>query len=681
MKKLFYYLLFTIIFLNTNLSKSQEHNIFRMDMVEVNYITSISRVNDNKDFYVGLKFNLMPEWKIYWRQPGDSGMPPEIDYSKSININKFEIKWPYPVKEYESADLLTNVYKNEVILPIKISIREVGKPLKLNTKINFQVCKDICIPLESNLFLNINSGISKFTDDLYLIEKALSKVPMAYEKAGIKNIKVSQNTSKSLLLNIESTIQLSNDDLVVFLESATEYIKISDIKIKFKDNYNIVAELFLEKKLVDLQTVQMTIVQGDLVAYSSSIRIESSISKNLLIILFMAFIGGFILNFMPCVLPVLTLKITRILGYDYINNFNVRLNFLLTALGIIFSFICLAFMIIVIRELGGEVGWGIQFQQPIFLFFLIFILTIFSLNLFNFIEINLPSKLSSYINNYIQHKKYGIAFFEGAFATLLATPCSAPFLGPAVSFALSSNTYVILFIFTFLGIGMAFPYLLFIIFPSLVNLLPKPGIWMVYLKYVLASGLILTATWLAFVCSSIVGISLFILVMVCLLLFVLFLVNNKYLRRYRYLLVFLIIGNIYFIYSNKDIGDHSNSINSSDWLQYNNDTFLHYINSGKTIFIDITADWCVTCKVNKLLVLNNKEFKKFIKKNNIILMRGNWTKPSSEITQFLQKSNRYGIPFNALYGINYPRGIIFSEILTLNEIINSYKKMHISYAE
>jgi len=250
-----------------------------------------------------------------------------------------------------------------------------------------------------------------------------------------------------------------------------------------------------------------------------------------------------------------------------------------------------------------------------------------------------------------------------------------------VSFELSSNNYVILFIFTFLGIGMAFPYLLFIIFPSLVNLLPKPGIWMVYLKYVLASGLILTATWLAFVCSSIVGISLFILVMVCLLLFVLFLVNNKYLRRYRYLLVFLIIGNIYFIYSNKDIGDHSNSINSSDWLQYNNDTFLHYINSGKTIFIDITADWCVTCKVNKLLVLNSKEFKKFIKKNNIILMRGNWTKPSSEITQFLQKSNRYGIPFNALYGINYPRGIIFSEILTLNEIINSYKKMHISYAE
>ena len=133
MKKLFCYLLFAIIFLNTNLSNSQEHNIFRMDMVEVNYITSISRVNDNKDFYIGLKFNLKPEWKIYWRQPGDSGMPPEIDYSKSTNINKFEIKWPYPVKEYESVDLLTNVYKNEVILPIKISIKEVGKPLDLNT--------------------------------------------------------------------------------------------------------------------------------------------------------------------------------------------------------------------------------------------------------------------------------------------------------------------------------------------------------------------------------------------------------------------------------------------------------------------------------------------------------------------------------------------------------------------
>lgn len=685
MKKLFYILYFVFVYLYINSSVAQEYNIFKMDMVEVNYISSINNINSKKDFHIGLKFNLQPDWKIYWRQPGDSGMPPEINYSKSKNLNKFELEWPYPVKEYESLDLLTNVYKNEVILPIKISIQEVGKALELNTELNFQVCKDICIPLQTNLFLNINSGKSEFTNDLYVIEKAISKIPVIYQRAGIKNIKISSLKPKSLLLHIESNIKLSNDNLVVFLENNKEYIKISDIRIRSEDSYRVVAELFFDKIITDINTFQITIVKGDLVAYADSIKLDTEVSGSILIILFLAFLGGFILNFMPCVLPVLTLKITHILNHNYTNKFDVRLNFLLTTLGIVFSFICLALMAIIVKYFGGEVGWGIQFQQPIFIFFLILILIVFSLNLFNFIEISLPSKLSSYINNYVQDKKYGKAFFEGAFATLLATPCSAPFLGTAVSFALASNAYIILAVFLFLGLGMALPYILFIIFPSLVKLLPKPGKWMTHLKYVLASGLILTAIWLAYVCALIIGMYLFIIFSICLILFILLslcIFNKKYIHRYKYFLVLLIICNIFLIYDYMHIDSYNYDYTASnDWVDYDNESLINYIKNGDTVFIDITAEWCITCKINKLLVMNSNEFRKFVARYNIILMRGDWTKPNIQITQFLQKANRYGIPFNAIYGKNFPKGIVFPEILNLDDIIDGYNKMHISYAD
>ena len=675
MHKLLYVLVLISTFLNINLSFSEESNLFEIDMVDVSLISTLTKL-DKDNFYVGLEFNLKPGWKIYWRQPGDSGQPPKLDFTNSKNLKSYELQWPYPTKELEGANILTNVYKNNVIIPIKISVIDISKTLYLNATLSFQVCKDICIPLETNLFLKLYSGVSEFTDRIHNFELALSKVPVEYQKAGIKNILINKQSKKSLIINIESVIKFPAEPLEIFLENDSNYIKILNISVLENINNNIKAKIILEDDIDRYENLDIILVKGNLVATAEDININDATYDSIIFILLMAFLGGFILNFMPCVLPVLTLKLSRVISNQDGNHSSIRINFFLTSLGIIFSFVSLAFLTIFLKKVTGEIGWGIQFQQPIFLFFLIFVLIIFSLNLFNLLEINLPGKLSSNINNYINNKKYGVAFFEGAFATLLATPCSAPFLGSAISIALSSSFYMTLGIFIVLGFGMAFPYILFIIFPSLVSILPKPGKWMVHLKYILGFGVMLTAVWLSYVCIIVVGLKIFSLVILMLTIFILLFTKKVIKNKYGFVLIVLLLLSVFFTYKSKILDNYSFSKNSSEWVSYNSDLLIDYINAGNTVFIDITADWCVTCKVNKLLVLNSREFKDIAKNNKLILMRGDWTKPDNQITQFLQKANRYGIPFNAIYNIEHPEGIIFSELLTITAIKDAIQNLY-----
>ena len=675
MHKLLYVLVLISTFLNINLSFSEESNLFEIDMVDVSLISTLTKL-DKDNFYVGLEFNLKPGWKIYWRQPGDSGQPPKLDFTNSKNLKSYELQWPYPTKELEGANILTNVYKNNVIIPIKISVIDISKTLYLNATLSFQVCKDICIPLETNLFLKLYSGVSEYTDRIHNFELALSKVPVEYQKAGIKNILINKQSKKSLIINIESVIKFPAEPLEIFLENDSNYIKILNISVLENINNNIKAKITLEDDIDRYENLDIIFVKGNLVATAEDININDASYDSIIFILLMAFLGGFILNFMPCVLPVLTLKLSRVISNQDSNHSSIRINFFLTSLGIIFSFVSLAFLTIFLKKVTGEIGWGIQFQQPIFLFFLIFVLIIFSLNLFNLLEINLPGKLSSNINNYINNKKYGVAFFEGAFATLLATPCSAPFLGSAISIALSSSFYMTLGIFIVLGFGMAFPYILFIIFPSLASFLPKPGKWMVHLKYILGFGVMLTAVWLSYVCIIVVGLNIFSLVIIMLTIFILLFTKKVIKNKYGFVLIVLLLISVFFTYKSKILDNYSFSNNSSEWVSYNSDLLINYINTGNTVFIDITADWCVTCKVNKLLVLNSREFKDIAINNKLILMRGDWTKPDNRITQFLQKANRYGIPFNAVYNIKHPEGIIFSELLTITAIKDAIQNLY-----
>ena len=349
-------------------------------------------------------------------------------------------------------------------------------------------------------------------------------------------------------------------------------------------------------------------------------------AASLMFMILMALLGGFILNFMPCVLPVLSLKI---LGLVKSHHPRYRLKFMATTLGILASFLLLALVIIGLKSVGVSVGWGFHFQEPVFLGFMAGLMIVFALNLYGLFEIPLPGFLA---NSMSVHTRGLMGdFLSGMFATLLATPCSAPFLGTAVSYALSQGIVEILVLFMALGGGFALPYILGIVLPERFIKLPKPGKWMVYLQSVLATLLLVTGLWLA-------GILAY---------------------------------QIY--YPN---GGHEAPVcdNGIEWVPFNEKKIKAYVKEGKTVLVDITAKWCVTCHVNKTVALSDPKVMEILHRDDVITMRGDWTNSNETISNYLHKHKRYGIPFNAIYSAKVKKGLVLPEILTPTDVLNGFKK-------
>lgn len=342
-----------------------------------------------------------------------------------------------------------------------------------------------------------------------------------------------------------------------------------------------------------------------------------------------ALLGGFILNFMPCVLPVLSLKIIGLVKHHHPR---FKLKFLITAVGIIFSFLILGGIIIGFKEAGVLLGWGFHFQQPLFLGFMMIVMILFALNLYGFFEVPLPS----FLVKGLSHHGRGLAreFFSGMIATLLATPCSAPFVGTTISFALSQGMLEILLLFLAMGIGFASPYVLAILLPEKWIKLPKPGKWMWYLQKILATILLLTGFWLGSVL-------------------------------------------IYQLASPYGISKVTRD-NGVVWIPFDESKIQTFVSQGKTVFVDITAQWCVTCHVNKVVAFNDAAVSEILKNPSIVAMRGDWTQSNPLIATYLAKHNRYGIPFNAIYSPQYPKGIVLPELLTAKDILLSFKKVGIN---
>lgn len=388
-----------------------------------------------------------------------------------------------------------------------------------------------------------------------------------------------------------------------------------------------------------------------------------------------AFVGGLILNIMPCVLPVLSIKILGIAEHSGKEITLIRKNFLALSLGIITSFAGLALITALLKNAGTAVGWGVHFQQPVFIIILILMIGLFAANLWGLFEIRLPHWLSSLT---AKETSNGIAgnFITGIFTTIIATPCSAPFLGTAIGFALAHGTFEIFLIFITMGIGLAFPFITVALFPEFASKLPKPGAWMIKVKYFLGFLLALTALWLMWVLSSQAGNSVsFIIAGIFLaVITVLHFVKTPSLKAFIIICLFgagIALPSII----DFDITAEQNIKKQGLWKEFDRQKIPFFINQGKVVVVNVTADWCLTCKTNKVLVLNSDRIKELLKSEEVVAMQANWTNPNEEIRQFLEDNNRYGIPFNIVYGKNHPEGVVLSELLTEEELIKAVERV------
>ncbi len=673
----FLFCLISIFYANT--VNSLQSNWSGIDEAKVRLISPMSKAGEQLDVYLGLEYQLLDGWKTYWHTPGEGGFPQTIDWKNSTNVSSIEILWPQP-QEFEILGLKSIGYENEVIFPLKVKLKDINKTSFFSFELNYLTCEKICIPGSAHLELTLPPGKARLSEHSFRIEKYLSKTP--HKNTDISGLKIlnvsatSDNFTSLIEINAESQSSLINPKFYLGNDLG---LPIITPQYNFSvDRKYITAQFYYKEKVFDDNSFDLSIlfINNDVaINYTTSVE-PKTVSKlfklnfSFAYIILIATLGGLILNVMPCVFPVLSMKLLSILNYNQQNLFSIRKSFFVTAIGIISSFLLLSFVLIALKQSGTSIGWGMQFQQPLFLMIIALIIFLFSLNLMGLFNINLPYFISHLFLNSKNNNSFYRDFFNGFFATVLATPCSAPFVGTAVSTAFTQTSLVMIFIFFFMGFGMASPYIVAGVFPKLLIFLPNPGKWMNTIKYFLAILLLGTAVWIGMILQNHFN---YFFIIISLILALIIAISFKYFRLLKFPVIFFSI--ILFFSLNLFPQFKENHLkNDTDWLDLTK-VDLDEIIKNNIVFVDITADWCATCQFNKFNVLNSKLIQNTFKENNVIRIRGDWTKQNKQIEQYLNDYNRFAIPFNVMYNEDYPKGIIFSELLKTSEIINAIELM------
>jgi suppressor for copper-sensitivity B len=389
-------------------------------------------------------------------------------------------------------------------------------------------------------------------------------------------------------------------------------------------------------------------------------------------ILLTALLGGLILNLMPCVLPVLSLKLLGAVGHAADGSAALRRGFLATAAGILLSFLVLAGVMVGLRWAGVSVGWGLQFQQPVFLAAMAALTTLFAANLWGWFEVPLPRFIADRAPASAHGGSLAGNMAAGAFATLLATPCSAPFLGTAIGFAFAGSSLDILVIFAMLGLGLALPYLAVALAPGVARWLPRPGRWMIVLRRILGLALLGTAAWLVYVLSAETGESV-ALVVAAALAAVLVSLGALEASRLRAAGASLAVVVTLVAAAVGPAAPEASGAASDDalWQPFDRGRIAELVADGKVVFVDVTARWCLTCQANKRLVLDQAAVRESLGAAGTVAMAADWTRPDPIIAAYLKSYGRYGIPFNAVYGPSAPQGIALSELLTPGDVLSA----------
>ena len=665
---------------------------------KVRIIAGTEGVGNSRKLRLGLQFQLQPGWKIYWRSPGDAGFPPTVKWDGSRNLAGAGIRWPAPVR-FSVLGLETLGYKEEVVFPIAASAVTTLEAVSVKAKVRYLTCNDICIPYEANLSMHLPAGDIGPSKHGHLIDRFRASVPGDGSAHGLKiDTLRSLKDGQGMRLQLVASAQTAFTQPDVFFEGAPgltfgkpnvnmingrsrALIDVSvdgldglnDDKGPTLDNRTFVVTLVDGKRAAELSLVARPRAPLATLTPDPPSRGDVSIFG----ILLLAIIGGLILNLMPCVLPVLSLKLLGLVQHGGGNPQAARAGFLASAAGIIASFLVLAGALASLKIGGMVVGWGIQFQQPWFLTSMAALITLFACNLWGFFEVRLPQTIFDFSVRAGNTNGLGGHFLQGSFATLLATPCSAPFLGTAVGFALAGGTADILLVFTALGLGMALPYLLIAVFPKTATWLPKPGPWMIKLRIVLGFALVAAGAWILTVLAGTTSATgaWIIAGLMAASGGVLYWAHKLghagvKLSAPALLATFLIATTTpnWLPQSTTSGGKIDNTI----WEPFDEAAIPKLLAGGKTVYVDVTADWCITCLVNKGMVLGDQQVNDLLSSRKIIAMQADWTKPSDAISQYLAKHGRYGIPFNIVYGPKKPDGVVLPELLSARIVLDAF---------
>jgi len=719
----FFFALFLL--LAADLPARAASSSFNNDQLRVELINDEFAVYAPDEILAGLHFKLEPGWHIYWKNPGDAGEPPRIDWTLPKGVKAGLIQFPAP-KRLPLGPLMDFGYEDEVLFPVTLYVDSTLKPgsvVHLAAKVSWLVCRGSCIPGKADLELNVPVVGSKPAGNgvvTPVLTRFWAQVP---KPLPIKDKTSFQPTPTGFRLTVETgqrelsaTFFPEDQDIIdnpapqkltptangLILDLKKDASLIQNpaqlkgvLELSGGRNYEIVAlppgtagGTLSEEQASGAQGLAYQPIPFNGAGHSSASPGSAVFGARLIRVTGLAFLGGLLLNLMPCVFPVLFLKGLALVHSGHRELHQLRTHGLVYAAGILVSFWALVGVLLGLRAAGATLGWGFQFQSPVFLALMAGLLFFLGLSLAGQFEIGLT--LTSAGGSLAAKQGYTGSFFTGVLAVVVATPCTAPFMGAAVGYALAQSPAVTFAVFTALALGLAAPYVALTLQPAWTRLLPKPGAWMEVLRQAVAVPIFATVIWLAWVLASAYGASVLAALLAS---FLLLAIAGWFLGRWpakrwaAAVAALILLGVVVLaVFGQRLVGDARASIGPTGktgldsaaagaWEPWSPQLLVAYQAQGRPVFVDFTAAWCLSCQVNERVALNQPQVKQAFQAANVALLRADWTRHDEAITQALAALGRSGVPAYALYAPGQSQPQMLPEVLTPGIVTDAIGKL------
>jgi thiol:disulfide interchange protein len=655
--------------------------------VAVSLVAETSSIQAGSTFWVGFRQVIKPGWHTYWRNPGDSGAATSLNWTLPDGFSISEIHWPYP-ERIPYGPLMNFGYHGEVMLLFEVTAAEElsSAEITLTADAQWLVCEDICIPENESLSLTLPVSAGPRTRDEQTANwfaQARQRIPQTLALQSALQV-----SGSALSLHIEVPGMGSRGDRSVeyfpFSEGVIDYPR--EQRVQFTSSgFDIALEsgwLFEEGKssLAGIVVVTEEVAGTTL---RTAFEIDpgagqsASVQVSFLTAVMFALLGGMILNLMPCVFPVLSIKVLALIEGVGEASGEIRRHGLVYLAGVIVSFVLIAALLLALRSAGAQIGWGFQLQSPVVVALLAYLFLLIGLNLAGYFEIGLSWMSAG--DALASRRGYSGSFFTGVLATVVAAPCTAPFMGAAIGYAVTQSSIEALAIFAALGAGMGLPFVVLCFSPVLLQRLPRPGGWMIRFKEFLAFPMFASAIWLVWVLGLQAGADGVLLVLSGMLLlgFVIWLgkqggENGAWLNRMvSVLLVLTALGLTGGLNRPADTSDAGVNAESSGpvSLPYSEPALAQARSQGP-VFVNFTAAWCITCKVNELAALKSDVVKASFEELGIQYLKGDWTNEDPVISKALARYGRSGVPLYLFYPADGADAIVLPQILTRDIVLD-----------
>jgi len=618
--------------------------------------------NQNRNL-IGIRMDMQKNWHTYWKNPGDSGGPIKVKWSHDDNVSISDLYWPTPsLIPYEP--LMTYGYKNFVIFPFEIT-NSNNKNSIIEASIDFLICDDICVPEKAF----IKTNLQDIETDNLLYEWFL-RVPAQTLPVRASLDKDFINIRFSSPFNVTSAIFFVDDQDIV--EHASD-----QFLSKEENNYLLRVKKIEDVGILDSLSGVISINNNESFIINAEIdgASQNSLNISFLQALIFAFVGGLILNLMPCVFPIISLKVLSFVSMSNQSPSKIRAHALSFCTGVMISFLMIGLAMILLKQAGLFLGWGFQLQSPVVVGLLSLLMFVIGLVLLS--DLNIGSSLTRLGGVGSSDNLIG-SFSTGILAVIVASPCTAPFMGAALGYALIQPSGVTLPVFSALGLGFAFPYFMLSASPNLINYLPKPGSWMVTLKEFFAFPMFATSIWLIWVFSFQTSSNEVIFLLITILLISLLIWIASKINKPNYSTVIFIFAVFIIFFQFKDIptnevqSPNALKLESFNYVKWNENIENEYQNKNHAYLINFTAAWCITCQTNDKIALSRPNIKEYIYENNIEYIVADWTNKNDDILKTLESYNRNGVPLYIFWKPGMKESKILPAILTEQILLDSF---------